>query len=68
MTQHKVIISTSYERAIDFSENNSIKINPKLFLKRIRQDFNRYINSLKDLRNTEMRERFNRMFSNLQEN
>jgi len=32
MTQNKVIISNEYLQVIDFSEANTIKINPKLFL------------------------------------
>jgi len=65
MTQNKVIISRDYEQVIDFTEDNTIKINPKLFLRAIRIDFNRYMLLLKDPSNTNERNNFNRMFSNI---
>ena len=65
MTQGKVIISKEYEQVIDFSEEDSIKINPKLFLKAINIDFNRYISLLRSSANNDARTHFNRMFSNL---
>ncbi|HOI18672.1 MAG TPA: hypothetical protein PLX15_02300 [Candidatus Woesearchaeota archaeon] len=65
MTQNKVVISRDYEQVIDFSEHNTIKINPKLFLRAIRLDFNRYINLLKNPENNNERNNFNRMFSNI---
>lgn len=65
MTQHKVIISKTYDNPIDFSETDAIKINPKMFLRAVRWDFNDYIFRLRNPRNTDDRERFNRMFSNL---
>jgi len=65
MTQNKVIISREYEQVIDFSEYNTIKINPKLFLREIRLDFNRYVRLLKNTNNNEERNRFSQMFSNM---
>ena len=65
MTQNKVIISREYEQVIDFSEYNTIKINPKLFLRAIRLDFNRYVSVLKNTDNNEERDRFSQMFSNM---
>jgi len=65
MTRNKVIISRDYEQIIDFSEYNTIKINPKLFLKVVKNDFNRYIKLLKNLNNNLERNNFDSMFSNL---
>ncbi len=65
MTQHKVIINNSYKDAIHFSDDNTIKINPKLFLKAIRNDFNRYLKLLRNTTTTNERTNFSRMFTNM---
>lgn len=63
MSGNQVIISYSYPQPIDFSENNTIKINPKILLNEIRKDFSSYIATLKEQTNVTEREKFNRMFS-----
>ena len=55
-------MSGNYPQPIDFSENDTIKINPKILLKDIRKDFSSYISILKNQTNTTERENFNRMF------
>jgi len=62
MSGNQVIISYNYPQPIDFSENDTIKINPKILLKDIRKDFSSYISILKNQTNTTERENFNRMF------
>lgn len=63
MSDSQVIISDDYVQSIDFSESNTIKINPKLFLSTIQNDFNEYILCLKDEDNSDLRDNFNKMFS-----
>lgn len=65
MTQNKVIISKTYSIAIDFSETDTIKINPILFLRAIRDDFNQFIAKLRNPINNIERNKFDNMFSNL---
>lgn len=67
MTRNKVIISDDYTQAIDFSEDDSIKINPRKFLHKVRIDFNRYLRILKNTGNNNERNNFDRRFSNLVE-
>lgn len=50
---------------IDFSENETIKINYRMFLHKIRIDFNRYLKILINAENINERNNFNRMLSNL---
>jgi hypothetical protein len=64
MTEHKVIISNEYEQIIDFS-NDMIRINPKLFLDKIKKDFGNYLDRLRDSSNNQERRNFDRMFTNL---
>lgn len=65
MTRHQVIISRNYTDPIDFSESDTIKINPKQFLEKIRIDFNNYIKELRDSTNEILRNNFNIMYSNM---
>lgn len=66
MTKNKVIITDNVNsQIIDFSENESIKINYRKFLKTIRYDFNKYLIILKNPQNLNERSSFNQMFSNL---
>lgn len=72
MVRGGVIFSSGFNESIEFEDNgNKIKINPKLLLQDIRKDFEKYIDSLKDENNAEFqstREKFNRMFTVLEEN
>jgi hypothetical protein len=63
MSDSQVIISSSFQIPIDFSEYDTIKINPKTILDVIRNDFINYISKLKNQANVTERENFNRMFS-----
>lgn len=65
MTQNKVIISREYRDPIDFTEPDTIKINPQKFLGKIKQDFNGYLIELRNPQNERLRNNFNRMFSNI---
>ncbi len=64
MTEHKVIVSNNYEQIIDFSDG-MIKINPRLFLDKIKEHFRNYIDRLRNSTNQQEREKFNQMFTNL---
>jgi hypothetical protein len=63
MSGSPVIISDIYSNAIDFSEDETIKINPKRLLIEIKLDFKQYISNLKDRSNDILRNNFNYMFS-----
>lgn len=63
MSGSQVIISDGFLQAIDFSEDNTIKINPRLFLSEIRKDFAIYISKLKNSANVNERSNFDCMFS-----
>lgn len=65
MTQNKVIINRTFQEPINFSEQDTIKINPKMFLSQVRIDFNAYIKSLRNPNNRTERYNFDIMFSNL---
>jgi hypothetical protein len=65
MTMNKVIINNTYKLAIDFSEFDTIKINPKKFLKKVIEDFETYLEILRDANETLKRNNFYNMFSNL---
>lgn len=63
MTDGKIIIGNDFPNAMDFSEHNAIKINLKILLKDIKENFNSYIKNLRNEENTEIRHKFNEMFS-----
>ena len=66
MTRNKVILTDDdSSQIIEFNENETIKINYRKFLHKIRIDFNRYLKILKNPENITERNNFNRMFSNL---
>lgn len=66
MTRNKVIITDDDNtQIIDFSENETIKINYRMFLHKIRIDFNRYLKILRNAENVTERNNFDQMFSNL---
>lgn len=56
------IYSTIYDKPIDFSDRNIIKINQKLFLEKVKEDFKQYLTDLKDTTKTELRDNFNNMY------
>ncbi|MFH1956982.1 MAG: hypothetical protein ABIJ15_00720 [bacterium] len=65
MTRKQVIISQLYPHPIDFSESNTIKINPKKFLRDIKLDFNRYLKELRDPTKIDLRNNFDSMYRNM---
>ena len=62
MTRSEVIINRENSEPIDFSELNTIKINPKEFLKKIRLDFNEYLKELRGSENSELKSNFDYMY------
>ena len=57
------INSTIYNKAIDFTEGNIIKINQKLFLEKVKEDFNKYLTDLRDTTKTALRDNFDKMYT-----
>jgi hypothetical protein len=62
MIGDKIVLKYLINDAIVFSYNGTIDINPKKFLAAVIQDFNQYINDLKNVNNIELRNNFDRMF------
>ncbi len=56
------IHSVINDKPIVFSEGKIIKINQKLFLEKVGDDFNNYLEDLKDKSNKELRTNFNKMY------
>lgn len=65
MTLHKVIINSTFEEVIDFSEPDSIKISPKKFLKMIMKDYDKYLHTLRNTNNLTDRNKFSSRFTNI---
>lgn len=63
MIRGKIIISYTYDTAIEFLDDRNIKINPKTFLADITSDFQFYLAEIRSP--GELRKRFNSMFNNL---
>ncbi len=61
MTRNKVIIKEVYQSPIDFSEN-TIRINPEMFLSKIKNDFDEYIKLLRNPNSLE-RANFGKMYN-----
>ena len=56
------IQSELYNNPIDFSNNKITKINQKLFLEKVREDFKKYLADLRNRREAELRDHFNNMY------
>src|SRR5690606_1794239 len=65
MVNGKIIISNTFHNPIDIPDEETIKINPVLFLKDVKEDFRRYLKLLKSPNETIVRANFEQMFSNL---
>ncbi len=65
MVKGQIIISNSYAETINITHND-IFINPKKLLKDISDDFENYLETLRN--NDEAREKFDNMFSNIENN
>jgi hypothetical protein len=63
MTKGKVIIRNSFEPAIRFADFERIEISPEKLLDIIEEDFENYLNELRNPENMELRDNFDRMFS-----
>jgi len=63
MTSEKIVLNSSTEVAIDFSDPDMILVNPKRFLKRITEDFEEYIEIMRKPEGKELRDKFSHMFS-----
>lgn len=62
MVRGQIIINSSYQNSIEFTDHD-ILINPKKLIKDILEDFNNYLQTLRE--NGEARDRFNSLFSNI---
>ncbi|MCD4783810.1 MAG: hypothetical protein K8T10_08305 [Candidatus Eremiobacteraeota bacterium] len=60
MTESKVIYEYSFPNALNFPDNLTIEVNPKLLLQDIRSDFEDYLRALR--RNGLLRRKFDRMY------
>ena len=65
MVEGKIVISNNYNAPIQFIDGPFVKINPKLLLEEIVNDFDSYIVELKNPASVLLRDNFNIMFSNL---
>lgn len=62
MSSDAVVLNRRLKNAIIFSQRETIDINPKLFLNAVVEDFNSYLDELRDVNNTALRNNFNMMF------
>lgn len=51
------------DKPIDFSDRKIIKINQKLFLEKVKEDFEQYLADLKNTKKTELRNNFNNWYT-----
>jgi hypothetical protein len=63
MTGPNIRIHSSYDEPIDLSETNIIKINQKLFIEKVKEDFKQYLIDLMDTTKTDLRDNFNKMYT-----
>lgn len=63
MTGPNIRISSDYDKPIDFSDNDLIKINQRSFLEEVIEDFRQYLTDLRDTTNTELINNFNKMYT-----
>lgn len=61
MTRDMVVYKYTYDESLRFLRD-TIEVNPKLLLKDIKKDFNKYLKELKTMTNNELRQNFNTMF------
>ena len=64
MVQGRIIINNSFHNSLTFN-NGDIEISPSKYLRDIRNDFHIYIQELRNINNTQLRNNFDNMFSNL---
>lgn len=63
MVSGKIIINNSFEHAIDFPDNDTIRISPKKLLDDVKKDFGKYISELRNEHKQNIRNSFDTMFS-----
>lgn len=61
MTESMIVYSYDYPDVLDFREQDTIKVNPKILLKDIKKDFKKYLKELNTDR--DLRRNFDNMFS-----
>ena len=64
MVNGRIIIHNQFNDSLEFN-NGDIKVSPKKFLMDIKTDFQNYIQELRDVNNTQARDRFDNMYSNI---
>jgi len=64
MVQGRIIINNSFPISLSFN-NGDIEISPSKFLRDIKTDFQNFIQELRNQNNTQLRNNFDNMFSNL---
>lgn len=57
------IHSVINDKPIGFSDGKIIKINQRLFLEKVKEDFEKYLADLKDTTQTDLRNNFNKMYT-----
>jgi hypothetical protein len=63
MTGRYIRIHSDYVNPIDLSDSKIIKINQRLFLEKVKEDFEQYLTDLKDTEKTELRNNFNNWYT-----
>lgn len=63
MTKDMIRYRYDYPQALDFSVEGLIMVNPKILLKDIKKDFNKYLKELRTVTNTELRTNFYNMYT-----
>jgi len=63
MIKEKTILRNDYTEAIDFSDTQRIKINPRKLLEEIKNDFEKYLIELRDPNNEELRNNFDKLYT-----
>lgn len=62
MSGDAIVLNRKLSTAIVFSAGGTIDINPRLFLAEVVEDFNVYLEELRDVNNESLRSNFNTMF------
>lgn len=63
MTGPNIRIYSDYDKPIDFSDSNIIKINQKLFLEKVKEDFGKYLTDLRDTTKTALKDNFDKRYT-----
>jgi hypothetical protein len=63
MTGPNVRVDSRYVKPIEFLDNNLIKVNQRLFLDKIKNDFAQYLTKLRDKTETTLRKNFNKIYN-----